>query len=226
MNYNCLIIDDEQLARELIKMYCEKTPGLNVVGLCKNAQEAMAIMNDQKIDVLFLDIQMPDISGVDFVKTLANKPNVIFTTAYQDYAIEGFELNAIDYLLKPIAYDRFLKAIQKIGSRSFKFEEKEETITLRADHKLYRIKCADIKYVEGLREYVTFYTEDRKIVVLESLKKLESTLPNYFSRVHKSYIVNTKLIDSISGNQVELGTIAIPVGKSYKEEVLALFEGN
>lgn len=223
MTFRCLIVDDEQLARELIEMYCNKTPGLEVVGLCKNAQEAMTVMSKEKIDILFLDIQMPDISGVDFVKTLIDRPNIIFTTAYNNYAIDGFELDAVDYLLKPIAYNRFLKAIQKVSLRSPK-KTSNTHIHIRADHKVHRIKFNDILYIEGLREYVTIYTKEKKIITLESLKKLEEILPSSFKRVHKSFIVNTKFINSIWGNQLEVGKTNIPIGKSYKKVVLKLFE--
>lgn len=223
MKYKCLIIDDEQLARELIEMYCKKTPQLELVGLCKNTQEAIEIMNSTEIDILFLDIQLPDINGIEFAKTLIDSPYIIFTTAYNNFAIDGFELNAVDYLLKPFAYTRFLKAIQKISLRSEK-KLLPNYIHIKADHKIHRLQFDDIQYIEGLREYVTFYTNGKQIITLESLKRLENTLPSSFIRVHKSYIVNNKFINSVCGSQLEVGKAKIPVGKSYKKEVSELFE--
>ena len=174
---------------------------------------------------MFLDIQMPDLSGIDLVKTMRVKPSIIFTTAYSDFAVEGFELEATDYLVKPFPFERFVRAVNKV--RSNQSSEVENTasdyIAIKADHKIYKVKFNDIIYIEGLREYVAYHTIDRKIVALASLRKLEDELPSKFIRVHKSFIVNTDLIQSISGNELELSSIKLPIGKSYKEQVLRLF---
>lgn len=223
MNLKCLIVDDEQLARELIRSYCEKLPQLEVIGTCKNVLEAMKLMSSHQVDILFLDIQMPELSGIDFVKTMKQRPAIIFTTAYSEYALEGFELEVTDYLLKPIAFDRFIKAVNKVSQVAVSNTRNSDTITVKADHKLYKIKLDEISHIEGLREYVAFHLPQRKIVALESLKRLEEILPGNFKRVHKSYIVNTDLVDSISGNEIEMGAIKIPVGKSYKDQVMDLF---
>jgi len=225
MSLKCLIVDDEHLARELIKTFCDRLPNLEVVGTCKNAIEAIKFLAENQVDLIFLDIQMPDLSGIDLVKTLKVKPAIIFTTAYSDYAVEGFELDVTDYLVKPFSFERFIKAVNKVGATADTKEHGEtpDYMTVKADHKLYKVLFKEVKYIEGLREYVAYHLNDKKIVALASLKKLEEELPSNFIRIHKSFIVNTDLIDSISGNEVELGTVKLPIGKSYKDEVMNLF---
>ncbi|MCD4734406.1 MAG: LytTR family DNA-binding domain-containing protein [Bacteroidales bacterium] len=232
MEINCIIVDDEQYARKLLDGYAAKLPGLNVKALCRNSMEALNVLQKEKIDLMFLDIQMPDLSGVDLLKTLKNKPFVIFTTAYQEYAIEGYTLDVIDYMLKPISFDRFVQGVNKATDHLLLKKKAEENgtakilkqsvipekdyINLKADYKIYKVKYQDIFYVEGLKEYVTFYTASRKYIVLESLKNLENKLPaEQFMRVHKSYIVNTTKIESLYGNMIEIGGQEIPIGKSY-----------
>ena len=238
MKINCIIVDDELYARKLLAGYVEKIPGLELKSQCKNSMEAMQALNNDKIDLMFLDIQMPDLTGVEFLKTLPRKPVVIFTTAYHDYALEGYELDVIDYMLKPISFERFLKGVNKafdfINIKKNRFEihitEKSTTekdyINLKADYKIYKVKLNDILYIEGLREYVTFRTKERKYIVLESLKHLEEILPSSkFMRVHKSYIINSEKVNSLYGNIIEIGEQEIPIGKSYAEEVKrTLFE--
>jgi len=225
MSLKCLIVDDEHLARELIKTFCDRLPNLEVVGTCKNAIEAIKFLAENQVDLIFLDIQMPDLSGIDLVKTLKVKPAIIFTTAYSDYAVEGFELDVTDYLVKPFSFERFIKAVNKVSAAADTkaLGETPDYMTVKADHKLYKVLFKEVKYIEGLREYVAYHLNDKKIVALASLKKLEEELPSNFIRIHKSFIVNTDLIDSISGNEVELGTVKLPIGKSYKEEVMNLF---
>lgn len=236
MEINCIIVDDEQYARKLLAGYIEKIPNLKLVKQCRNSFEAMEALQDSKIDLMFLDIQMPDLTGVEFLKTLKHKPTVIFTTAYQEYALEGYELDVIDYMLKPISFERFIQGVNKafeivklknnqdqgLQKNNVPKVEKQtpDFIYLKADYKSYKVKYTDILYIEGLKEYVTYYTKERKYIVLESLKKLEETLPpNQFKRVHKSYIVNTNNITSFYGNIIEIGDQEIPIGKSYAEEV-------
>jgi len=191
MKINCLVVDDEQYARKLLAGYIEKIPNLNLTHQCKNALEAMQVLQQQQIDLLFLDIQMPDLTGVEFLKTLKVKPVVIFTTAYQEYAIQGYELDVIDYLLKPITFERFLQGVNKAfdyirlkrGKTDNLFSDRiqerpaEESINLKSDSKIYRVRYSEILYIEGLKEYVTYYTANRKYIVLESLKRLEEKLP-------------------------------------------------
>lgn len=234
MKMNCLIVDDEQHARRLLTDYTSKIPELNLVASAKNAIEALQILRENEIDIMLLDIQMPDLTGVELLRSLKNKPVVIFTTAYKEYALEGYELDVTDYMLKPISFERFLQGINKSIEyiklkTSFKnsdtivansTNQTAETINLKADYKIYRVRLNDILYIEGLKEYVTFYTSQRKYIVLESLKRLEETLPNkQFRRVHKSYIVNTHKIDALYGNTLEIGKTEIPIGKSYADEV-------
>lgn len=235
MNINCLVVDDEQLARGLLESYISKIPFLSLKKSCKSALEAISCLQKGDIDLMFLDIQMPDLTGIEFLQTLKKKPLVIFTTAYKEYAIDGYHLDVIDYMLKPIAFERFLygankaleqlKLINAASKPPVNTNEKSENIgkdyiNLKSNHKIYKVKFADIYYIEGLKEYVTFYTKEKKIVVLESLKKLEETLPQYkFLRIHKSYIVNIDKVKSLYGSQVEINEKYIPIGKLYFEKV-------
>lgn len=224
----CLVIDDEQLARKLVSSYIEKTDGLELAGECKSAIDAIKLLQQSEIDLLFLDIQMPGLTGLEFLKSIKNIPLTIITTAYSEYAVEGFELDAVDYLLKPFNYDRFLKAIKKAESRanintinstvtSPPALAENQHINIKADHRIYKVKYEDLLYIEGLKEYVTFHTLNEKIVALDSLKSLELKLPGQFLRIHKSYIINLDKVNSVYGNLAEIGKLQIPIGKSYKE---------
>lgn len=231
MSYTCLIIDDEQLARRLLEDFVSKIPGLELKGMCKHPLEAMAIMENTAIDLLFLDIQMPELTGVDFLKSIKHRPATIFTTAYSEYALEGYTLDVIDYLVKPFSFDRFLQAVNKAkefielkrnakSNQNAQHDEKPY-LTLHADHKIYKVKLEEILYIEGLKEYVSYYTREKRIIVLQSLKSIEDSLPkDRFIRVHKSYIVPIDRIKTLDGNQVQIGDKLIPVGRSYKDEVL------
>lgn len=231
MNYTCLIVDDEQLARKLLQEFVSKVPALELKGMCKNPLEAMEIMNTQAIDILLLDIQMPELTGVEFLKTLKNRPATIFTTAYSEYAIEGYQLDVIDYLVKPFSLDRFIMAInkamefidlrRKAKAAGSAVNNETEHLLLHADHKIYKVKLNDILYIEGLKEYVSYYTREKRIIVLQSLKSIEESLPSdRFIRVHRSYIVPIDRIKTLDGNQVQIGEKLIPIGRSYKEDVL------
>ena len=230
MNYTCLIVDDEQLARTLLEEFVAKVPMLELKGMCKNPLEAMDILKSEHIDIMFLDIQMPELTGVEFVKTLQHKPGIIFTTAYSEYALEGYELDVVDYLVKPFPLDRFIKAVNKaidfidLKRNAGKVDQDNmdsNYILLHADHKIYKVNLDDIQYIEGLKEYVSYYTKEKRIIVLQSLKSIEESLPsNKFIRVHRSYIVPINRIKTLDGNQVQIGEKLIPIGRSYKEEVL------
>ncbi|NOQ71337.1 MAG: response regulator [Crocinitomix sp.] len=225
----CIIIDDEQLARNLVESYVNKIPFLDLIGCYKSGVDALTVIREKEIDLIITDIQMPDLLGTDLIKSLVDKPLVIFTTAYQDYAIEGFELEAVDYLLKPFAFDRFLKAAQKANElfdlRKIKTESPEfktDYLTVKADHKLYKILYSDIKYIEGMREYVSFHISTGRITALMSLKSLEEKLPSkHFIRCHKSFIVNKNLVSALDSGSLVLGEKSIPIGQSYKEKVVA-----
>lgn len=238
MKIKCLVIDDERLAREYLKNYITKIPQLELVGDFNSPLKAIDLIKNNEVDLLFLDIQMPDITGINFMKSLDQKPEVIFTTAYQEYAVEGFNINAIDYLLKPFSFDRFFKAVNKVIDKMDLKEAKTsepssihfpqnptiDYLTVKADRKLYKINFIHIKYIEGQRAYVTFHTNKKKITALASLKDLEEALPKEdFIRIHKSYIVSKRDILSLEGNIIEVDDAKLPVGKLYKEDVMKIF---
>lgn len=229
MSYRCLIVDDESLALRLMEDHVSKVPGLEIVGKCRHALEALQVLQREEIDILFLDIQMPDLTGVELIKILKHKPAIILTTAYAEYALEGYQLEVVDYLLKPIALDRFLQAVRKAQewvdlrkqAPSVPQTTKPDHFFVKSDYKQMRINYADVTHVEGLREYVSIYAGGKRIVTLETMKNMEQLLPSdLFMRVHKSYIVNTSRIKSINGNQIELGEIRIPLGKVFRTQVL------
>ncbi len=239
MKIKCLVIDDERLAREYIKNYISKIPELELLGDFNSPLKATELIKKGEVDLLFIDIQMPDITGVDFIKSLTHKPEVIFTTAYQEYALEGFNLSVVDYLLKPFSFERFFQAVNKVID---KLESKisvaglplapeysqtsyaDTYLTIRADRKFYKINFSDIKYIEGQKAYVTFHTNKKRVTALASLKDLEESLPaNLFIRVHKSYIVSIREILSLEGNVIEIDDVKLPVGKLYKDAVVKIF---
>lgn len=240
----CIIVDDEFPARILLKEFIEKVPNLELVGDFKSGLEALPVIQNGGIDLMFLDIQMPDITGVNFLKMLSHKPLVVFTTAYSEYAIESYQLDVLDYLLKPFSFDRFMQAVGKAMLRlapqqaapavAKESENNEQSLTkdlmlVKADHKIHRIKYSSIVYIEGLREYVTIFCDNgEKIITLESLRNLETILPtNMFMRIHKSYIVRIDKIKALYGSQLKIEGVQsyIPIGKSYKDMVQkTLFE--
>ncbi|WP_159023270.1 LytTR family DNA-binding domain-containing protein [Formosa sp. L2A11] len=219
--YKCLIIDDEELARTLLNGYVKKLDFLELRGSFENPLDAMVTLKNETIDVIFLDIQMPDIKGTDFAKLIPAETKIIFTTAYSDYAIEGFELDALDYLLKPITFERFLKAVNKLKSATIQLPKpKSEYITVKSGYDLHKIKLEDIIYIESDSEYVVFHLKGRKIMSYQSLKSLEKTLPaSLFLRVHRSYIVNTQKVTGLKSRDLLLNDIVIPVSDSYYDTV-------
>lgn len=241
MTIKCLVIDDERLAREYIKNYISKVPQLELLGEFNSPLKAMDLIKSGEVDLLFLDIQMPDITGVDFMKSLSHAPEVIFTTAYQEYALEGFNLSAVDYLLKPFAFDRFYQAVNKVIDKLEVREQahdhsaspmqtqttfEDKYLTIRADRKFYKINFDAIKYIEGQKAYVTFHTDKKRITALASLKELEEALPEKeFIRIHKSYIVAIREILSLEGNLIEVDDVKLPVGKMFKKRVMDIFGG-
>lgn len=244
---NVLIVDDEPLAQDVLETYIEKMPDLNLVQKCNNALEANDALKSNDIDLMFLDIQMPQLTGTDFLRSLVNPPVVIFTTAYSNYAVDGFELNALDYLLKPISLERFLKAANKAVAQielkkaaaaggSANKEEADiqaeaDFMFVKADKKLVRVYYDDVVYIEGLKDYVIIRLKDTRIVTLQTMKSLEDKLPTaIFKRIHRSYIVNIGKIDAVMGNMVEVqekGQVKhLPVGKNYRDELLDLINQN
>lgn len=237
---NVIIVDDEPLAQDVLETYIEKIPELNLIKKCSNALEANEALKSEAIDLMFLDIQMPQLTGTDFLKTLNNPPLVIFTTAYPNYAIEGFELNALDYLLKPISLERFMKAVnkamdqlelQKKDSVAANDGENPDFIFVKADKKLIKIKFDDILYIEGLKDYVIIRMDRSRVITLQTMKSLEDKLPsNLFKRIHRSYIVSIDKINAIVGNMVEVieknQAKHLPIGKNYRDELLAIVNKN
>lgn len=231
----CAIVDDEFLARQYLSDYVSKIPFLELVGDFNSPLKVIDLIKKGKIDLLFLDIQMPDITGLDFLRTLDKQPLVIFTTAYKEYALEGYEFNVTDYLLKPFSFERFLKAVNKVSEaleNKTSYPETEQPspklyddyLTIRADRKHYKINYDNLIYIEGQKAYVTFHTSNKKITALASLKELEEKLPEKkFIRIHKSYIVSIKHIDSLEGNLIEINKNQLPVGKSYRKAIEKVF---
>ena len=222
--FRCLIVDDEPLSRQVLKGFVADHPDLELAGESKDALEAMSFLEKYEVDLLFLDINMPKLSGVNFYKSLQKKPEVIFTTAYSEFAVEGFELNAIDYLMKPIAFERFIKAIQKVkdklGQNSTSLPV-QDYIMLKADKKMYRTPYEDILFCEALGDYVKVHLKDKVLIVTTTMKKLLAELPEQiFLRTHKSYIINKTKVEYIEGNQIKIGSQMISIGQSYRDVVL------
>jgi DNA-binding LytR/AlgR family response regulator len=229
MIIKCLAIDDEPLALRKMSGYISKTPFLELVGVYRSGFEAIDLISDHKADLLFVDINMPDINGMDFVKSLHYKPQIIFTTAFSEYAIEGFKLDALDYLLKPIGYNDFLKAANKArnyfdsiaaDSKKKQQQQNDEYLFIKSENKIVRISLNDIIYIEGMREYVRIHqTNGKSIMPLISLRVLEEQLPpDQFMRVHRSYIVNLHRITTIEHNRIIFdGKVFIPISDQYKE---------
>ncbi|TVZ27944.1 LytTR family two component transcriptional regulator [Gillisia sp. Hel_I_86] len=209
----CLIIDDEELARGLLKTYVDKVEFLELVGSFESPLDALPILKSETIDLIFLDIQMPDLKGTDFAKLLAPETKIIFTTAYAEYALEGFDLNALDYLLKPITFERFLTAVNKLESKNP--TESQTTITVKSGYDLHKINLEEITHIESDSEYVIFYTCSKKVMSNQSLKSLERTLPNNFMRVHRSFIVNKNKVTGLKSRDLLLSELRIPVSDSY-----------
>ncbi|MCH2044173.1 MAG: LytTR family DNA-binding domain-containing protein [Saprospiraceae bacterium] len=233
---NVIMVDDEPLALEVLETYISKLPNLNLVAKCNNAIEAFQALNTHQVDLMFLDIQMPQITGIDFLKTLANPPKVVFTTAYSEYAVDGYELNVVDYLLKPISFERFVKAIDKVilSSKADQNKvvvaapvEKADYIFVKADKKLVKVRFEEIFYIEGLKDYVILHTPNGRIVTLQTMKSLERKLSDdLFMRIHRSYIINLNHIDALDGNSVLIQKKMLPVGKNYKETLLDVVNKN
>lgn len=223
MKLKCIVVDDEPLAREGIADYVRQVDALQLCGVFPDAIEANNFLSTQDVDLIFLDIEMPKLNGIAFVQSLSNPPMIVFTTAYPNHALKGFELDVLDYLVKPISFERFLKTTNKAVERklftSQKTEEqKDNYIFIKSDSKFHKIKHSDIIYIEGLKDYVKIHTEDGSKLVLVNLKNIESKLPqNVFIRAHKSFIVSIEKITSVEGNVIHIGEKKIPIGKEYKE---------
>lgn len=224
---SCIIVDDEPLARQLLNSYIDQISYLNCIGTCQNAIEAFELLHLQKVDVIFLDIEMPGITGISFLKSLKTAPKVIFTTAYPNYAVDAFEIEAVDYLLKPITFERFTKAIQKLLPEA---EEKATTkidneddahLFLKIDRRLLRINFSKIYYIEAYGDYLKVHTIEKTHITYMTLNKLECLLPAFvFIRIHRSTIINKKFIQLVEGNFVRVNNINLSIGSTYRENLL------
>ncbi len=226
-----MVVDDEALARQLIETHIAGVPGLEIVYSCLSAAEAGEYLKLNKVDLLFLDIHLPQLSGIDFLKSLEHPPKVIFTTAYSEFALEGYELNVLDYLLKPITFERFYKAVHKAieildiekeikESSSAQLEEK--SILIKSSHQLIRIELADILYIEGLHKYIKIVSKQKNYTTLFAISAMEKELPSQqFYRCHRSFIINLSKVELIEGHQLVMGTHRVPVSKSNKQELIS-----
>ncbi|MBW6536796.1 MAG: LytTR family DNA-binding domain-containing protein [Mariniphaga sp.] len=231
MKTNCLIVDDEPLARELMRSHIQKLDNFEIVAECSDAMKALEALRNHKVDLMFMDIQMPQITGIEFLKTLKHPPQVIITTAYREYALEGFELDVVDYLLKPITFKRFLKSVNKyflVSFDSFGSVENyspannnvEAFIYVKENKKVLKLHLNDILYIEGLSEYVKIHTPEKRIVTKTSMTSMEEKLQdNDFVRIHKSYIVSLRKIEAFTSSSIEIEGKELPIGRSFKNKV-------
>jgi len=230
---NCVIVDDEPLAREVIRRFVQQVPSLNLVAECSNGVQAMTVLQQQEVQLLFVDIQMPEILGTEFIKLLKNPPAAIITTAYPEYALEGYELDVVDYLLKPVQFERFLKAINKIfhhtdiSSRLKHYDDekrgqkRDSYLYFRTDRKMVKVMINEIVYIEGMKNYIKIVMDKGTIITKNSMAAAEAMLPaDEFIRVHRSYIVLKSKIKSFTAELIEIGNMEIPIGKLFKNEVM------
>jgi two-component system LytT family response regulator len=240
MTLKCIAVDDEPLALDIIEDYISKVPFLELVKRTENAIEALQLVQAGGIDLVFLDIQMPDLTGIQFLKIANNKASYILTTAYSQYALESYDLNVSDYLLKPIAFDRFYKAVEKVHNQhkttvepapvvpfpavastpsAAAVQPVQDFIFVKTEHKIQKIELDDILYIEGLKDYISIYTKTERIITLQNMKKMEETLPSHeFIRVHKSYIIALDKIESIERSRITICSKIIPIGDTYRDE--------
>lgn len=226
----CLIVDDEPVAREILEQHISQVAWLELVAGCKNAMDAFKLINSKNIDLIFLDINMPEISGLSFARSINKNIKVIFSTAYREYAVDGFDLQAVDYLLKPISFDRFLQAVNKyrneilrepVHEAQLPNADRDNFIYVRSDRKMVRINFDDVLYVESLSDYVKIHLQDSVIVTRETITNFEEMLPqNAFIRIHRSYLVAVNKIHSFTNEVLEIGKHQLPISRSYKDEVL------
>jgi two-component system LytT family response regulator len=246
MILKCIAVDDEPLALDIIEDYVSKVPFLELVKRTENAIEALQLVQAGGIDLVFLDIQMPDLTGIQFLKIASGKSNYILTTAYSQYALESYDLNVSDYLLKPIAFDRFYKAVEKVHKQLQKDEpavtvipepvaapivppqhtQAQDFIFVKTEHKIQKIELDDILYIEGLKDYISIFTRNERVITLQNMKRMEETLPRgEFIRVHKSYIIALDKIESIERSRISIASKVIPIGDTYRDEFFKLIDG-
>jgi len=222
---SCIIVDDEPLSREVLENYVSGTPLLSLSGSCSDAFAAMELIRDNKIELVFLDINMPRLSGINMVKAMEKPPLIIFTTAYPEYAIEGFELDVLDYLVKPFSYERFLKAVNKafdrLSVKSVVKGDRSGFITVKSNKRIYKIEYGSLYYIQSAGDYLKLVTPEQVIIIHDTMKNMEKMFPDdQFIRIHKSFLVNLKHVKYVEGNEVNIGKEKLPVGASYKELLL------
>ena len=226
----CIIVEDETLAQNVIQSHLQKIDRFELVAICNNALEAREVLNKQEIDLIFLDIQLPGMTGLNFLRSLTNPPLVVLTTAYGEYAVESYEFNVIDYLLKPVSFERFSKTINKISDGRLFTQGAKEKDNLSGDHifvksnsKFFKVNFSEIIYIEGMKDYLKIHTAEYKLVTHQTMNDMEKILPvKQFIRVHKSYIIAVAHIKSIYGNSIEMEKETIPIGVNYKDKVMYL----
>jgi DNA-binding LytR/AlgR family response regulator len=233
MKMNCLIVDDEPIARKGMEEYVREVEFLHLVGQCENPMKASALLSEHHVDLLLLDIQMPKLSGIEFLKTLRNPPLVILTTAFPEYALEGYTLDVTDYLVKPISFDRFLKATQKafeihtLRKTASPAAEGADYFFVKSESKFEKIFYKDVLYIESLQNYTVIYTTEKKFIAYLTLASLENQLPrDRFIKVHKSFIISVPAVNSIEGNEIVIGKSHIPISRNLKDEVVSQILGN
>lgn len=230
----CIIVDDEPVAREILQNHLSKIETIEVVADCKSAIEAFNVISNEIIDLIFLDINMPQISGLSFAKSINNNIKIIFTTAYREYALDGFDLQAVDYLLKPISFERLLQGVNKYINENSPVQvaeikeiisEKSESFFVRSERKMMKINFPEILYIESLADYIKIHLKDKNVVTRETISSIEAKLPQQdFIRVHRSFIVAVKCIESFTSELIEIGKKQIPISRSYKDSVLKQLE--
>ena len=231
MKTRCLIVDDEPLARELIRGHIQKLENFEIVAECDNAMKAMDVIRNHSVDLMFLDIKMPQMTGIEFLKTLKRPPRVIITTAYSQYALDGFELDVVDYLMKPVTFERFFKAVNKFFQsgtpENVEFEagngrNQDAFIYVKENKRIIKIYLKEIDFIEGLNEYIRIHTDNRRVVVKSSLQSIENKLPSdQFIRIHKSYIVSIPRIRAFNATTIELENAKLRIGRNYKNQVFS-----
>ncbi|MCO5241896.1 MAG: LytTR family DNA-binding domain-containing protein [Chitinophagaceae bacterium] len=233
--YKCLVVDDEPMARDILRRYVEKLPVLQLIGECSNAIDALLFLQTNPVDLIFLDIRMPELLGTEFVQSLCNPPKIIFTTAFKEYALDGFELDAVDYLLKPVRFERFLKAVNKAFPKENQEQDDEllsrekkagtDFIYLRVDRKLVKIILSEVLYIESARDYVRVFTKDKSYITRQTISSVEAMLSgNDFIRIHRSFIISVTQIKSFTNELVEIGNKELPIGKLYRNSFMKLVQ--
>ena len=235
MKLTCMIVDDEPLAQRVLEKYINSLDSLELVTKCGNGLEALSYLHKNRVDIIFLDIKMPELSGLEFLKTLNNPPHIIITTAYSEYALEGYEYSVVDYLMKPIPFERFLKAVNKVIEKRDVIinrtspstcENIDDFIFLKSDKINHKVFFSEIRYIEGCGNYIKVYTDDKMLIVSERMANMENMLPEtLFLRIHKSYIVSIKKINQLMENKVKIVDKVLPIGNFYKKRVTGLIKG-